>query len=92
MEDAADHGVAAVIMVLSTCEAEAILKKSGLSVVDLFRPFGDVEDINGNGHAHPPPPPPHPPRHVPVLQLRYKRWVSPTSCASFVCALCTSRR
>ena len=57
MDDAADHGVAAVIMVLSTCEAEAILKKSGLSVVDLFRPFGDVEDINGNGHAHPHPRP-----------------------------------
>ena len=47
MEDAADHGVAAVIMVLSTPEAEAILKKGGLTVVDLFRPFGDVEDLNG---------------------------------------------
>jgi len=46
MEDAADHGVAAVIMVLSTPEAEAILKKGGLTVVDLFRPFGDVEDLN----------------------------------------------
>ena len=47
MEEVADHGVAAVIMVLSTPEAEAILKKSGLSVVDLFRPFGDIEDLNG---------------------------------------------
>ena len=44
MEDASDHGVAAMIMVLSTPEADAILKKSGLTVVDLFRPFGMVED------------------------------------------------
>ena len=47
MEDASDHGVAAMIMVLSTPEADAILKKSGLTVVDLFRPFGMVEDANG---------------------------------------------
>ena len=53
MEDAADHGVAAVIMVISTPEAEAILLKSGLSVVDLFRPFGDVEDLNGASRSLP---------------------------------------
>ena len=47
MEDASDHGVAAMIMVLSTPEADAILKKSGLTVVGLFRPFGMVEDANG---------------------------------------------
>ena len=50
MEDASDHGVAAAIMVLSTDEADAILKKSGLTVVDLFRPFGAVEDANGVQH------------------------------------------
>ena len=54
MEDAADHGVAAVIMVISTPEAEAIVRKSGLSVVDLFRPFGDVEDLNGASRSFPP--------------------------------------
>lgn len=53
MEDAADHGVAAVIMVISTPEAEAIVRKSGLSVVDLFRPFGDVEDLNGASRSLP---------------------------------------
>ena len=54
MEDAADHGVAVVIMVISTPEAEAIVRKSGLSVVDLFRPFGDVEDLNGASRSLPP--------------------------------------
>ena len=53
MEYAADHGVAAVIMVISTPEAEAIVRKSGLSVVDLFRPFGDVEDLNGASRSLP---------------------------------------
>lgn len=40
-------------MVISTPEAEAILLKSGLSVVDLFRPFGDVEDLNGASRSLP---------------------------------------
>ena len=52
MEEPSDHGVAAAIMVLSTADADAILKKSRLTVVDLFRPFGLVEDANS---AHVPP-------------------------------------
>ena len=37
------HGVAAVVMVHATAEAEAIAAKSGMSVTDLLRPFDVVE-------------------------------------------------
>ena len=38
-----NHGVAAVVMVHATAEAEAIAAKSGMSITDLFRPFTVVE-------------------------------------------------
>ena len=41
-----NQGLSAVVMVLSTPEAEAICQKSGLSVTDLFRPCSTVEDAN----------------------------------------------
>ena len=79
MEDASDHGVAAMIMVLSTPEADAILKKSGLTIVDLFRPFGMVEDANGvpRPHSDPHPSTPTLPRpraaHAPRRSRRPNR-------------------
>lgn len=38
---------AAVVMVLSTPEAEAICQKSGMSVTDLFRPYNVMSDLDG---------------------------------------------
>ena len=38
------HDPRAVIMILSTTEADALAAKSGLSLVDLFRPFGEVDE------------------------------------------------
>ena len=37
---------AAVVMVLSTPEAEAICQKSGMSVTDLFRPYNSFNDLS----------------------------------------------
>ena len=43
----------AVIMVLSTPEAEAICQKSGMSVTDLFRPYTVINDLNSAPHPIP---------------------------------------
>jgi hypothetical protein len=44
MDDPGAHDVAAVIMVMSTPEASAVLQRSGLSASQLLEPFATVED------------------------------------------------
>jgi len=44
MDGAGTHGVAAVIMVMSTPEAEAVLRRSGLTPGQLLQPFAAVEE------------------------------------------------
>jgi hypothetical protein len=40
-----------VVMVLSTEKAEAMCQKSGLSFVDLLRPYSSLQQINGKLHC-----------------------------------------